>query len=396
MIWIFYEICALLRRIVSAAMVGWADKPDEIREDEMQQGLHSLLTDMWFYLDVANYVLFIMWIMIRISLITMLLSKDNSIKVPTNQYEMVLEYAYQIVQKQLMFNFFNVVLCLMRMFKFYRFQPRLAIVNQTLSVAGPDLFHFLLMFMTFLYGFGVITHILFGPQMHMFSTIAYAVSSAFFMMLGAGINMAAMANVDGQMAVLWYITFMFLVAVILLNVLLAILVDSYMSAKENELELWQEKGYEELPSMVDQIFSWQLIRYLTSFGAIHETLLLNALEGIKEDREAEHGCTLWEMEEPHSLITIAHIFDAIPEFIRDKKKVTMESIFRSGAIQWSDYSDEEEPERVQIASDLGENADTLDPAEQALYLRLKELTEENIRLQHQHRLALAKAVAESE
>ena len=44
------------------------------------------------------------------------------------------------------------------------------------------------------------------------------------------------------MAVLWYISFMFLVAVILLNVLLAIIVDSYMSAKEEELETWQVCG----------------------------------------------------------------------------------------------------------------------------------------------------------
>jgi len=42
--------------------------------------------------------------------------------------------------------------------------------------------------------------------------------------------------------VLWYISFMFLVAVILLNVLLAIIVDSYMSAKEEELETWQVCG----------------------------------------------------------------------------------------------------------------------------------------------------------
>jgi hypothetical protein len=391
MIWIFYEIAGLMIRIVSCSLVGWADKEAEERAGIMKQGLRSLVTDLWFYVDILNYILFLLWIAIRTSLVILLVS--NSIKVPTNQYEMVLEYAYKITNKQLMFNFANVVLCLLRMFKFYRFQPRLAIVNQTLSVAGPDLFHFFLMFMTFLYGFGVITNILFGPQMHMFSTLPDAISSAFFLMLGAGMNMAAMANVDGEMAVLWNLSFMFLVSIILLNVLLAILVDSYMTAKEKELELWQEKGYEELPSMLDQIFSWQIIRYMTSFGAVPDLILLAALERVKERLEAEHGCTLRELSEPHSLITIADIFEAIPQLVREQKEITMKSISRAGAIQWSNHDTEEEEEEMVKIAGLGESVATLHPVEQALCQRLQELTDENIRLQRQHRLALAQAVA---
>merc|ERR1719263_1696921 len=167
----------------------------------------------------------------------MILSEGNSIQIPTNKYEMVLEYSSLIVQSQLVMNFFNILLCLIRMFKYYRFQPRLAVVNQTLTTAGPDLFHFLLMFLTFLYGFGVITHILFGPQMPQFGLSWYnALSTSFVYMLTAAPNIAAMATVNGPMAALWYTCFMFLVAIILLNVPLAILVDSYMAGKDAELE----------------------------------------------------------------------------------------------------------------------------------------------------------------
>lgn len=139
---------------------------------------------------------------------------------------------------------------LVRMFKFYRFQPRLAIVNQTLQKAAPDLFHFLLMFVTFIYGFSVITHILFGPQLIFFASISESMATTFTYMLTAAPNQAAVANVDGEMAVVWYLCFMIIVTIILLNVLLAILVDSYMAAKEEELEHWQELGYEELPRHV--------------------------------------------------------------------------------------------------------------------------------------------------
>ena len=64
------------------------------------------------YLDVANYILFTMWIVVRVSLISMILSPHNAIKIPSNKYEMVLEYAYAITQKQLLMTFFNMVLCL--------------------------------------------------------------------------------------------------------------------------------------------------------------------------------------------------------------------------------------------------------------------------------------------
>ena len=69
MVWIFYEIVVLIRRFLSHLIVGLEDKP---ADDEMRPGLKSLLTDIWFYLDAFNYVLFSFWIVVRISLISML------------------------------------------------------------------------------------------------------------------------------------------------------------------------------------------------------------------------------------------------------------------------------------------------------------------------------------
>jgi len=269
MIWLFYDIVSLIRNGISHALIGWNDKQDKVLDDEIYPGLKSFLTDPWTFLDMINYILFVMFIVIRVSLITMILNKDNTVKVPINDYVVSLEYASTIMKAQLFFNFINIVLCLVRTFKFYRFQPRLAIVNQTLGAAYQDLLHFLLMFLTFLLGFGVIAHILFGPEIFIFSTFAESINSIYIMMLTAAVDVASLAHVDGAMAVLFYLLFMFLVAVILLNVLLAILVDSYMKAKEEELERWAEQGYDELPNMIDQLFSYQTFRHLFVFSAIH-------------------------------------------------------------------------------------------------------------------------------
>ena len=137
-----------------------------------------------------------------------------------------------------------------------------------------------MMFMTFVMAFSVIAHILFGPELFHFSTFSESMNSIYVMMLTAAVDVASMAHVDGFMAVLFYLLYMFLVGVILLNVLLAILVDSYMKAKEEEMERWQEQGYEELPNMIEQCLSYQTFRHLFVFGAIHEDLLMQTQYNI--------------------------------------------------------------------------------------------------------------------
>ena len=44
--------------------------------------------------------------------ISPILAYHDTIEILTNKYEMVLEYAYAITQKQLLMTFFNMVLCL--------------------------------------------------------------------------------------------------------------------------------------------------------------------------------------------------------------------------------------------------------------------------------------------
>ena len=333
------------------------------------------------YLDVTNYILFTMWIVVRVSLISMILAHHNAIKIPSNKYEMVLEYAYFITQKQLLMNFFNIVLCLVRMFKFYRFQPRLAVVNGTLAKAGPDLFHFMLMFLTVLYGFAVITNILFGPQMPQYSSLERAFDTGFAYMNTAAPDIAKMSNVNGIMAMVWYTSFMFLVTIVLLNVLLAILVDSYLASKEEQDEKWKQEGYDTLPSMIDQIISWNLVKHLTTFGAIHEDLLLRILEQIKNSKEAEHECVLWEMSEKDARVTISDIYNAIPLSVRESGKLTMETIARSPFIRWSDYEDED-----------GDGGDIVEPElapdDIKLYEQIRHLVNKNAQLHFDHRQTL--------
>jgi hypothetical protein len=211
-------------------------------------------------------------------------------------------------------------------------------VNQTLEAAYQDLLHFLMMFMTFLLAFSVIAHIIFGPEIFAYSTFAESLNSIYMSMLNSGsLEVASLTTINGQMAVLFYLLFMFLVAIILLNVLLAILVDSYMKAKEHELEKWKALGYHEMPNMIIQCFSYQTLRHLVfSIGAVNEDVLLQALKVLKDEVEDKHGCDFFEIpiDDPSLIVTLEDIYKQIPERIRDADKITFDKIYRSGSLQF--------------------------------------------------------------
>ena len=223
--------------------------------------------------------------------------------------------------------------CLLRTFQFFPFQPRLAVVNLTMKKAFVDLVHFILMFLTFLLGFAVVAHTLFGNEIPRYSTFLESFSSTYMLMLTGASQVAEMSNISGTMSVCFYLIFMFLVNIILLNVLLAILVDSYMNAKEDELKLWKDQGYKEMPNMIDQLFSVQAFRHFTCFASIHEALILAALTSIKDEKECKFECELLQMNEEQTTISIYDIFNAIPEETRDKG-VTLEMVYRHSCLQF--------------------------------------------------------------
>ncbi|EKX48586.1 hypothetical protein GUITHDRAFT_136691 [Guillardia theta CCMP2712] len=368
---------------------GWSGivKEDENGKEISEGGLLAFLTDKWTLVDALNYILFVYYIVLRISLIQMITHENNVIKVPTNRYELILERASAIIRMQLFGNFFNILLSLLRCFKFYRFQPRLAIINNTIETSIPDLYHFLLMFITCLFGFAVMSHVLFGPQMKIFATLGDALGTGWMMypqrfsfllltsdrrMLGAGLDRyATMAYVDGKMAVIFYIAFMFLIFIILLNVLLAILVDSYMEAKDATV---QKYGGDEdsIPSIASDMV--QISRHLFSFDAARDEIVLEVRVGGREEEEkvvvvipmvvveeeeemdqSKGGCGWREQalgKEKAALqlvkvkpqATVDELFLAIPSELRERDKISVGKVARNGGLQFVEEEEEEEEE----------------------------------------------------
>jgi len=162
------------------------------------------------------------------------------------------------------------------------------------SRGRSDLYHFFLMFFTFLAGFGVMTNILFGPQLYYFSNLGSSIMTGVIMMLGGGLDrIAPMAYVNEGMGFTYFLVFMFGVNILLLNILLAILVEGYAAAKEELDEKYDATDdNSKIPTLASDI--GVLVKRAFAFSACADAVLLQAVDRAIELYEEEE-CSLQDL-----------------------------------------------------------------------------------------------------
>eukprot|EP00448_Togula_jolla_P026485 CAMPEP_0170651734 /NCGR_PEP_ID=MMETSP0224-20130122/46525_1 /TAXON_ID=285029 /ORGANISM="Togula jolla, Strain CCCM 725" /LENGTH=729 /DNA_ID=CAMNT_0010983545 /DNA_START=45 /DNA_END=2234 /DNA_ORIENTATION=+ len=148
----------------------------------------------------------------------------------------------------------NVVSVMMKLFKAFGANPRLQLVSNTLYKAAPDLLHFGLVFLAIFVGFALSGHILFGGDFVEFSHFPRSCNTAFQCLLGDfswytefTISDSRLGSgLPGEFVNLWFMSYMTFVLLIMLNMLLAIIMDHYMAlveqlkASKDAPPLWQQ------------------------------------------------------------------------------------------------------------------------------------------------------------
>jgi len=119
---------------------------------------------------------------------------------------------------------------MLRLFKSFAAQPRLAIVTKTLQRATVDLIHFCIVFMCVFLCLVVNSILFFGQDVQDFSTFPRAVNSCFRAMFGDW-NFDEMMEIGLIKAQIWFWIFMLIMVLILLNMLLAVIMDAYKEEK---------------------------------------------------------------------------------------------------------------------------------------------------------------------
>jgi hypothetical protein len=134
--------------------------------------------------------------------------------------------------------FFVAQYLLFLMFRFlvsFAVQPRLATVVQTLRAVLPDLFHFMIVaFPTFL-AYVVSGNLIFGRRMTEFATIDASAAMCFRYVMECEYDWDDLAREYYWTSALWIWSYIFLMNLILLNMVLAIILDCYSDVRRASL-----------------------------------------------------------------------------------------------------------------------------------------------------------------
>jgi len=134
------------------------------------------------------------------------------------------------------------LIIMLRIFRSFEAQPRLAIVAATLKTAAPDLAHFFMIFWCVYFCFVVSSLLFFGQDLESFSTLDRALHTSFLAMFGDW-DWIGMRDVGIMRSAAWFWLFMIVMVLFLLNMLLAIIMDAYQVEKfkaSDTTTLWQQ------------------------------------------------------------------------------------------------------------------------------------------------------------
>jgi hypothetical protein len=125
----------------------------------------------------------------------------------------------------------NLFLLMVRFFKFCRYQPKLAMVNNTLIKAADGLLHFGIIFLAVLMLFMVQSKYIYGSTLEGFSENSRARNSLFQALLGAYNEQMIDQETFGSLGVSFFFVYMILNFLIMVNFFLAIVMEAYEDAK---------------------------------------------------------------------------------------------------------------------------------------------------------------------
>lgn len=136
----------------------------------------------------------------------------------------------------------NILVLVVRFFKAFNVQPRLAVISKTLSKSIPDLAHFLVIFLCLFMTFVMFAHFVFGHIVKNYSTVPNAAYNTLRGFVAApAVNVPEIVATNSfdivprdfvfPMAQVWWIMFMTLLFLVVRSILLAIVLEAYKEAK---------------------------------------------------------------------------------------------------------------------------------------------------------------------
>jgi len=192
---------------------------------------------LWYSLDVVGFTCGLMYLITMLSYyrqtqkinqallsnITALTTNATSMETLLSDIEIAEHDLHWIYRAVLIIYPINLLL---RLGLAFAMQPRLSVTPRIVIVAFTDLYHFLIVLCSFVLCFACFALVMFGRYLEDYSSFPRAVIATVRMLFG-DIDWEAMKVVGFVRACVFYVLFQFTVGLVLFNVLLAIILDSY-------------------------------------------------------------------------------------------------------------------------------------------------------------------------
>jgi len=136
--------------------------------------------------------------------------------------------------------FWYMLIILVKVFHTFEGNPRLKFVSDTFREAFGDLFHFLIIFSLLFTNFALGANFLFGQQLSEWSSVVMSLNSGFRALMG-DFDYTSLHETAPVNAFIWFWLYMVFICLVCVNMLLAIVMDSYTSVKsktEEEGSFW--------------------------------------------------------------------------------------------------------------------------------------------------------------
>jgi hypothetical protein len=124
---------------------------------------------------------------------------------------------------------FSLIL-IFRFFRVFAMQPKLAMLTNTIVTAWDQVFHHLIVSITIVCAYAVAGVLIFGRKEPTYGFVGGAICECFVVMLGS-FDSERMAQDSPLTAFMWFYSYFILVGLIMLNCLMAIIMDNYAEVK---------------------------------------------------------------------------------------------------------------------------------------------------------------------
>jgi len=131
---------------------------------------------------------------------------------------------------RLLITYMNLFLML-RCFLILEFQPRLAVVVATLKATSIDLLHFLVVFVPTFTAYAIAGMCIFGRRVEEFSSITRSIGTCFKIAMESEYQWEKLSEEDFITSASWVWTFVLLIVLLMLNMVLAIIMDVYTEVR---------------------------------------------------------------------------------------------------------------------------------------------------------------------